>query len=688
MDDHPDTIIEHREELMVSPTGGCPTLRTAYFLNPSASIDGHVLELPSSLSNSTKPSTSAVQRHMKVQLKGWRRPSQQWNQWVQSLRPMYQSLWKQAGIYEAIMGSTYEIKQHRELILGVAERWSPETNTFIFPWGEATITLEDVMICGGYSVLGSSFSSPRKGKNLVAIEEKLIEARKEAVTMGAKVASHKSWMGYFMGTRHELEHEAFLSLWLSRFVLVSSSYYEYIVQHAFPIAIRLARGTRFAIAPVVLSSIYRDLGFLKNGFFGSNEMNYDGLLAVYAPFQLLQLWIWERLPELRPIPNPISIDEPRLARWHGLRIENVGDVGLALDLAGESFQWRPYGMAVKNWDFPKFYVDEEQWIPVECQLDEQFISFSRFLRVGELVGMGCIEQYLPHRVAMQFGFDQDLPGIFARCNANPRIAWRNYNRPINDAKLYIPPRLHESDVSTRYLDWWKRSNSVQYGAIKSYVRRRRSSVRFQDNSVVKKEDDSLSIPPGFTLKHKFFANAIKGNKICRTTDVGVQSSNSYAEAGKRMVPVIKQETEELSIPPGFGHKILANAGNGNNICRTMSVAIQTSNLYDEAVRKMVPVIKQEAEELSIPPGFSLKHKFLENGSKESNTDATVDVTVQTSNSYDAAVQEMEPLYKLETEEMEMESGFKNGGESSSYALLRSCRNRARSLDFQVRKSSC
>ncbi|GKV42612.1 hypothetical protein SLEP1_g49995 [Rubroshorea leprosula] len=444
--------------------------------------------------------------HGKVYFRGWRRPSEKWNKWVQTLRPIYQSLWKQAGTYEAIMGSTYVIKQQRELILGVAERWSPETNTFIFPWGEATITLEDVMVCGGYSVLGSSVSSPLRSENLVAIEEKLIEACKEAATIGVTVASHSAWMDYFMGTTHELQHEAFLSLWLSRFVLLSSNYHQFILKHAFPIAIRLAGGTQFALAPV--------------------------------------LWIWERFPALRPIPNPISMDEPRLARWYGLRTENVGDVGLALDLAGESFQWRPYGVAIKNWDFPKFYGDEEQWLSVDSQLDEQSLVFARFLRVSELVGVGCIEQYLPHRVAMQFGLDQDLPGSFARCNGNPRIAWRSYNRPINDAKLYIPPRLFESDVSTRYSDWWNRSNVVQYDAVKPFVKRQRSSRTFTDISARNREhdSDSLSIPPGFALKHKILQNVSRENNIDKTI---VQTSNADDEAVRKVEPLIKQEKEEI-----------------------------------------------------------------------------------------------------------------------------------------------
>ncbi|KAK9268706.1 hypothetical protein L1049_000467 [Liquidambar formosana] len=53
-------------------------------------------------------------------------------------------------------------------------------------------------------------------------------------------------------------------------------------------------------------------------------------------------------------------------------------------------------------------------------------------RVCELVGIDCIEQYLPHRVAMQFGMDQDIPGHVARCNETPEVAWRSYRGEFDD----------------------------------------------------------------------------------------------------------------------------------------------------------------------------------------------------------------------------------------------------------------
>ncbi|KAJ0091567.1 hypothetical protein Patl1_13460 [Pistacia atlantica] len=67
-------------------------------------------------------------------------------------------------------------------------------------------------------------------------------------------------MKKFMDSGSEIEHEAFPALWFSRFVL---SPYNLIVKFVFPIAVHLARGTRIALAPAILASIYKDLSSLK-----------------------------------------------------------------------------------------------------------------------------------------------------------------------------------------------------------------------------------------------------------------------------------------------------------------------------------------------------------------------------------------------------------------------------------------
>ncbi|KAI3673486.1 hypothetical protein L6452_39605 [Arctium lappa] len=96
-------------------------------------------------------------------------------------------------------------------------------------------------------------------------------------------------------------------------------------------------------------------------------------------------------------------------------------------------------------------------------LDEELESWVRCLRASELVGIcgSCIEQYLPHRVAMQFGMDQDIPGDLPQTNASPETAWRFCTRPIRDVKVYLPSKLCEPCMTARYLEWWNKPVGVQ-----------------------------------------------------------------------------------------------------------------------------------------------------------------------------------------------------------------------------------
>lgn len=110
-----ETIFEEREELMVSPFGGNPTLRVAHFLRPSISIGEPFPMLSSPSSPVIVISTTASDLHepaSKLRFKGWQRQPKKWEAWIRSMRPKYQSIWKKAGIYEAIMGSKYYFIKH------------------------------------------------------------------------------------------------------------------------------------------------------------------------------------------------------------------------------------------------------------------------------------------------------------------------------------------------------------------------------------------------------------------------------------------------------------------------------------------------------------------------------------------------------------------------------------------------
>ncbi|XP_016432604.2 protein MAINTENANCE OF MERISTEMS-like [Nicotiana tabacum] len=479
-------MMEEREEFMVSPIDDeqvIPIFRVAHFLKPTIRSAQKLPFLPS------RPNVQELRScSLKVKFKGGVSVSQlkEWSTWVHKLKPLYQEIWKKAGIFEAIIASTFKIYLHNDLIIALAERWCVETNTFILPWGEVTVTLEDMAVLGGYSVLGHCILNPIKTKKSVEMEKTIREAYK-VIRARKKNVTHPVWMEHFTGKGDHLEHVAFLTLWLSRYVLPSRSYFK--VQGAlFPVAIHLSQGIPVALAPAVLASIYRDLRLLKQFIISSassrcNQDESDPLFR--APLQFVQLWAWEIFSNLQPKPSIICSGEPRLARWHNVKKINCVDPRSAIDSATDLFLWRPYAIdTVKNWDINKFYKEREAYVVAGPKVGREILIFARLIRASELVGMDCVENYLPHRVSMQFGFDQDVPGCANHTSDTPKIAWCNYDRPITDDKLYIPSRLFESDVTRRYLNWWKNQKFAPEDALKHVTKGQQSKALERMNASV------------------------------------------------------------------------------------------------------------------------------------------------------------------------------------------------------------
>lgn len=361
------------------------------------------------------------------------------------------------------------------MLLGLAERWCSDSNTFIFPWGEATITLEDTMVLGGYSASGDAVSSPFEAAEI----ERQLWNDLDALGKGRRRLSHAQWLNLFKDSGSSIEHEAFLSLWLSRFVFPGDDFdFDGIerVRHVFSMAVHLARGRRLAIGPPVLASIYRDLGLLKETMIESIKSN-DSYLCVnlWSPLGLVKVWAWERFPLLRPQPSFVNSGSPRLARWDGLKGPEIGNIRPALDASGAAFLWRPYALAMDQWMFPiSFYPDKEAVVG-SGNLNVEVESFSRFLRPCQLVRIDCIEPYNPHRVAMQFGYEQVLPGRISWANISRDDAWNDYSKAMSgDEVLYLPPRLWEGDVTVKYLEWWRGTVLCPLSASPGVVKRRRS----------------------------------------------------------------------------------------------------------------------------------------------------------------------------------------------------------------------
>ncbi|RID49407.1 hypothetical protein BRARA_H00209 [Brassica rapa] len=446
---------------------------------------------------------------------------------------LHKTTWTQAGVFEAIMASTKGFVKNTDLLLGIAEKWCPDTNTFFFPWGEATITLEDVMFLLGFSVLGSPVFAAldESGER---VKEKLVkESLRIKKDNNFVFVSQVEWMRRFMNDDDdddELEHVAFLALWLSYFVFPSGYYH--IDEVVFSVAVHVSRGTRIALAPAVLAHLYAELTLLKRHI--REFITIEDKIELKGLFKLVQVWTWERFKELQPEKaNPLLKGEARLSIWcDDSTQKRSSNVRKVLEEAKvESFEWRPYTKALENWEFPLFYPEEAMWVPVDAALDDEFITFARCVKVSKLVGIDCVENYFPNRVAAQFGLLQDVTCHVERKSLSKEEAWDEYNNPLDELTLYIPSRCIIPWWKKSSSEWWKKLSPEENQAVESLTprniigddddytsnsassgcKRWKSMKRFYEDD----EDDSLTIAQVMRLRKKDTSKVLSLSEVLK-----------------------------------------------------------------------------------------------------------------------------------------------------------------------------
>ncbi|KAE8650708.1 hypothetical protein Csa_010426 [Cucumis sativus] len=414
---------------------GRQTERVARFLKPCATTADEA-ERVSYRAHLLFEEMSSGQKRWpnRVNFQSWACPQRNWNKWVEKLEVQHSVMWKQIGIYDAIMGSCCDIKRNKDIILGLVEFWCSEMNTFVFPWGEATITLEDVMILGGFSVLGEPIKKDVTTKDLIMVVDAM-RKRKSAISKA-----------------------------------------------------HLVGGTKMALAPAVLAGLYKNLSLLKEKALSAS--NY-GEITVIAPFRLVLLWAFEHFPQLvRTSPNVLKSGEPRAARWYKFICQMDKSFVDPVFLSGQYFQWRPYAADITNWNHSSYYRAEDHLeIDSGKNSDQNLQCYLICMTMCYLVGLDCRESYMPHRVAMQFGIDQDLPGEFSGLVFGPK-----------DVCFFVPPRSFEPGVSLKYSNWWKNSEFICGGKLPSVLRRSLDTFQMPPGGAEISSKDYHS--PNFTARSK------------------------------------------------------------------------------------------------------------------------------------------------------------------------------------------
>nr|GFC15343.1 hypothetical protein [Tanacetum cinerariifolium] len=218
-----------------------------------------------------------------------------------------------------------------------------------------------------------------------------------------------------------------------------------VLQETFNLAIRLARGQKLALAPVVLATLYRDLHLLQNTILDLQQGKSERvLLQVFSPMYYMQVWVLERFPLVRPyVVGNVRDDETRLARWAN-PVNKITDYAtLEWGTCGKQFVWRPY---VKDTDHFIAHTIYKEDATNEKNDNDKLESFARCVRVSKLVGLDISQQYCPHQVSGQFGYNQDIPTEDLNLESNEDY-WDEY--------IYLPRRQYEDYVTVRYKEWWK-----------------------------------------------------------------------------------------------------------------------------------------------------------------------------------------------------------------------------------------
>ncbi|ESQ30324.1 hypothetical protein EUTSA_v10012297mg, partial [Eutrema salsugineum] len=529
----------------------------------TTSFDGSEAMLPLQDRSATSPPDLKV-LSFSVSFNGWRRACPNFKSWARKMSALHKPTWEKAGIFEAVMASTLSIHKNTDLILGIAEKWCPETNTFVFPWGEATITLEDVMVLLGFSVLGSPYFAALDSSGEMIRRKLAREARKFKEDKKVQFITQVLWTVRFMDSGDELEHVAFLSLWLSYFVF-PSRYYHLTGRDIFSVAVHLSRGTKIALAPAVLAHLYGELSLLKNHIRDFTLATITHKIELSSLFKLVQVWTWERFRELQPKRNMILEGEPRMARWVYPKRQETSHVREILKKSKmDSFEWRPYTKAVENWKFPQFYPEKAMWVPVGPNLDDEFISFARCIKVFKLVGIHCVEHYFPNRVASQFGLFQDVPCPVIRNNLSREAAWDEYNKPIDVLTLYIPSRSAKPRFTPEFCEWWKKSSlELQYFPKENRVVESAETLTLRN---IGGDDDTSDYVPSSSKRQEHLKSSLelqyyqKENRVVESAETltlrnigGDDDTSNYVPSGSKRQEHLKRVRENDESTMGRCH---------------------------------------------------------------------------------------------------------------------------------------
>ncbi|KAK9277971.1 hypothetical protein L1049_027528 [Liquidambar formosana] len=466
-----------------------------------------------------------------VQFGSHSQPSTGWKAWCDEMCGEESSSAKlqSAGILKAVkLSAILDVKRDKQSLEFLLSRWSAETHTFVTAWGEFGITLEDVVVLTWLTPFGEEKWS---GIILSPQEQKADEALRDAVVEiggSQKKCTLSGWVRYFYkdfgakgksakpGVGHESDYEleAFIAYWLCRHVLEGGPE-DGINGWVFPLAIRLAGGTRLALAPLFLGTLYHRLDMIKR-----SKGRY--VVNTYVSTSLLQLFLYEHFRGYAPAPTKLPATEkvkvvesgkrvtkevpcaaPRAIRWADPNKKKLSDY---IDVA-QSFIPRPYVTAIPGVKWLNCSLEADltiEFATFQGEVPPMYNVYLANLLPGDLPtaveNMATAVFYPADRVARQLGFDQGVPHIFKPGGhhgaADARFTYAQLPLLRKMAKkIMFPGKPRVGICSDEYAKFWVK-------VLQSYKDLVKSPAQVIPTAIINSGDYSLRLPSRREVKGK------------------------------------------------------------------------------------------------------------------------------------------------------------------------------------------
>lgn len=372
----------------------------------------------------------------------------------------------------AIYCSLYNYDVSPFLFRSLLEKWSPQTNTFLFSCGERTITLLDMLLMAGLPITGDPYEEyipplnqldpalllyPNFLSDLLRTWEELSDKRED------KLVSFQDWCDHFHN-RHDkpltftsmrdgrIYLAAFIAIWLCSFVVVGGG--PYIRPGVLVMASWIAVGRKISLAPPALSSIYFSLRRISRHPVGPSFCKKPW--ATHYIIGWMYLYLRKSFgPKGKgnhlPTPKIVPMQPTMIQTMFRPPIEFTSEMAHEFLEEPQKISWCPYS--------------SRNLIGVDQLQRAYMISIRRAILPWRFLFQNidtCVaEPYHPDRVARQLKLDQQIPynPLISLWTTDVGVAytyWSHLFLPAQEGIHHPLNSTYEGKCDVSWTRWWNK----------------------------------------------------------------------------------------------------------------------------------------------------------------------------------------------------------------------------------------